>query len=63
MAWLGARLAIDEEETQAQNKVQFGMFLMLIYPHRICGDVGIFMVYSYWRHPFRHTRLAIRRLS
>ncbi|KAI0293227.1 glycerol-3-phosphate-acyltransferase [Russula brevipes] len=30
---LGARLAIDEEETQAQNKVLFGMFLlMLIYP-------------------------------
>ena len=28
-----ARLAIDEEETQAQNKVLFGMFLlMLIYP-------------------------------
>lgn len=33
MARLGARLAIDEEETQAQNKVLFGMFLlMLIYP-------------------------------
>ncbi len=32
-ARLGARLAIDEEETQAQNKVLFGMFLlMLIYP-------------------------------
>ena len=33
VARLGARLAIDEEETQAQNKVLFGMFLlMLIYP-------------------------------
>ncbi|KAI0246459.1 hypothetical protein BJV78DRAFT_1135151 [Lactifluus subvellereus] len=33
MGQLGARLAIDEEETQAQNKVLFGMFLlMLIYP-------------------------------
>jgi glycerol-3-phosphate O-acyltransferase/dihydroxyacetone phosphate acyltransferase len=33
MARLGARLAIDEEETQAQNKVLFGMFLLiLIYP-------------------------------
>ncbi|KAI0267041.1 glycerol-3-phosphate-acyltransferase [Gloeopeniophorella convolvens] len=33
MGQLGARLVIDEEETQAQNKVLFGMFLlMLIYP-------------------------------
>ena len=33
MARMGAQLAIDEEETQAQNKVLFGMFLlMLIYP-------------------------------
>lgn len=33
MGHLGARLVIDEEETQAQNKVLFGMFLlMLIYP-------------------------------
>jgi glycerol-3-phosphate O-acyltransferase/dihydroxyacetone phosphate acyltransferase len=30
---LGAQLAVDEEESQAQNKVIFGMFLlMLIYP-------------------------------
>lgn len=33
MGQLGARLVINEEETQAQNKVLFGMFLlMLIYP-------------------------------
>jgi glycerol-3-phosphate O-acyltransferase/dihydroxyacetone phosphate acyltransferase len=33
MGHLGARLVIDEEETQAQNKVLCGMFLlMLIYP-------------------------------
>jgi len=33
MGQLGARLVVDEEETQAQNKVLFGMFLlMLIYP-------------------------------
>ena len=33
MSRLGARLVIDEEESQAQNKVFFGMFLlMLIYP-------------------------------
>lgn len=33
MGHLGARLVVDEEETQAQNKVLFGMFLlMLIYP-------------------------------
>jgi glycerol-3-phosphate O-acyltransferase / dihydroxyacetone phosphate acyltransferase len=33
MGQLGARLVIDEEETQAQNKVLCGMFLlMLIYP-------------------------------
>lgn len=30
---LGAKLVIDEEETQAQNKILFGLFLlMLIYP-------------------------------
>ena len=33
MGNLGSRLVIDEEETQAQNKVLCGMFLlMLIYP-------------------------------
>ena len=33
MGHFGARLVIDEEETQARNKVIFGMFLlMLIYP-------------------------------
>ena len=33
MGQLGARLVIDEEETQAQNKVLLGMFfLMLTYP-------------------------------
>ncbi len=42
MARLGARLVEDEEETQAQNKVVFGLlFLFLCYP------AGFFFVWAF----------------
>ena len=32
MGRFGARLVEDEEETQAQNKVVFGLLMLMIYP-------------------------------
>ena len=47
MARIGARLVKDEEETQAQNKIAFGLLsLLLIYP-----TIFVFLWALLWYSP------------
>ncbi len=44
---LGAKLVEDEEETQAQNKVVFGLLLLIL----MYGSIGVFLWAMLWYTP------------